>query len=340
MIVQALGQLVLGCVQHNVVHKFAVMQHLFAVLICVVIPVDHIGFAVVVDQIFGDELAHADRTARQRRIAELRILLLQQITVNRLQIEYVPAALDIVNPRLPEQTKQIHTTQRDVAETVELRLVPVNAVCARAVLELLPQYVGIYIVELVLLQHAGDDRREHLRDLLVAFLAGKDVRLRDALDAVRVLADDDVEQPSGRGFHAVACALFLHPFPMADFPPLLQLHDPRVKLGLSGHVAGQGRVCLVDALLRHLPHRLRLPAGYKPLHRVSAGRVRRHVAPVVHLLLHLLLPLLHAHDGRRIDLRRLHGGLGRLRLRRFLYRPSELLLFGPLEFFCHFILQT
>ena len=111
-------------------------------------------------------------------------------------------------------------------------------------------------LELVLLEHHGQDLRQLPRLHAVALLAGQHRRLRIAVHGIRVLGEDAVHQPAaGRlGVSGVAALpVFLHLLPVPHFPELLVVDDAALQMRLALLVFFQD--------LRRLTHLLRPDSG-------------------------------------------------------------------------------
>ena len=214
------------------------MQNGPAAFFFLVVPVHDGGLvrgvhAVVVEVAAGREAA-APELALQLGPA-----LDQGLVVGQLHMEEVPAALEIGDPRLPEEVQGVHPGHGHVPQTVQLLPVPEDPVEGHAGLELLPPVVGPDPGEVVLGQDHGDDLGQQGGLLRVVRRPGQAGGLGIGVHGVGVLGEQDVHQPGGLGLEPRG-ALLGDVLPVAELPELLVFDDPALQVGLSGPVAPEG----------------------------------------------------------------------------------------------------
>ena len=218
---------VLRGIKHLVPDELAVVQDVPAIPPAPVIDLDHRGLVLCLHAVIVEELAAHETVAFQLAL-DLGILLLQHILVHQLCVEQVPALLDIRHTGLPVQVQQIDPRDADIAQAVQLILVPYHLEAAGAGLALLPHGIGVHGLEIILLQDAGDDRAEHRGLLGVRLLPGPDVGFRVGLHGVRMFRYDNIVHPGASAGEASICAdvglrLLLHGVP--QLPPILTGDD-------------------------------------------------------------------------------------------------------------------
>ena len=202
-----------------------------------VVPVDH---GALVGGVHGlvVEIPARRKAAAAQLSRKLRPLLDQRLVVRQLHVKEIPALLQVGDPRLPIEIQRIDAFDRNVAPAAVPAPVPEDAVDGNARLELLPPVVGPGLLKVVLIQNHGQDLGKKLRLGLVVRSAGETGGLGVGVHRVRVLREDDVDQP-GRARLEGGGALFGDVFPVAKPPELLVLNDPAVQPGLSGPVLPQ-----------------------------------------------------------------------------------------------------
>ena len=243
------GRVVFGAREDDVVDVLAEVQDGPAVLDALVVDVHDIALAVGRDAVVAEK-------ARERPVLssefalELRIAPLELPVVPQLDVEKVPALLDVPHAGLPEHAEQVAALDPDIAQTVVPVGVPGDLVHAGAGLELVPPGVGVDLLEAGLLHDHGQHVGEHVRLLPVAGLAGQDQRLGVVFHGVGVLGDDDVVQPSALGpkLPAEADVLLRLLGLVAQLPPLLGGHDAPLEAGLAVFVLLQDGVELPESL--------------------------------------------------------------------------------------------
>ena len=233
----------------------------------------------------------------------------------------MPGLLDVTDPRLPEDVQRIDLADCNIAQAAQFVFIPEHAINARALLQLLPQHVGIRLLKVVLLQNYRHNAAQPLGLLLVAHFPGPDVGFRERLDAIRVLGNDAVEQPCRRGPVVQLVAGLVEIIPVPQFPPLLAGNHPRVLPCLARPVALQYAPRLEQLLLPHMHlhrkahgHRAPRPGRSQPVrqcrpfrphsrdsHRVTCPRLRR-----LHCRLHLGRTVAYLHLRPHLHRQALH----------------------------------
>ena len=100
-LVHLLYGLVLRCVDHLIINKFAVLQHPLA--LCVVLVVVHLHHSCLVlraDCVIVEEFG-ADKSLPLQLTIQLRVPLLQYLLLHQFRLEEIPAVLNVLHTRLP-----------------------------------------------------------------------------------------------------------------------------------------------------------------------------------------------------------------------------------------------
>ena len=235
---------VLCGIQHRFPHILAVLQHLPAIHLRVIVPVHHQRLVGGIHRVVI-EIAAQGHVAPAQLSLQLGIGRQQLLVVLQFGREEVGALLDVGDAGGPEQVQQIHPLHADVAQAVQLAAVPEYTVHGAAGFQLVPPGGGIGALELVLLQDHRQDAAQPLGLQPVVRLAGQHGGGGVAVHGVGVLGQDTVHQPSagGLGVSAVAALpLLLHLFPVAQLPELLVVDDALLQMQLSMLVHFQDRV--------------------------------------------------------------------------------------------------
>ena len=227
--------IVLGSIKDNVADELAILQRLSALYVLVIVNVNDRVLVLGRYVIVVKELGAAEGLPLELAF-KLGILSLKHVLVVKLGMEEITRALNIGNARLPIYVEDIHLLNADIAEPVQLRLVPYRLIYARALLDLLPHYIGIGVLKVVLLKHTRYDRGKHTRLASVAALTREYIRLGVSLHSVGVLRYQYVMKPARRALIAAVRAdvgvLFLL-YGVAELPPILRSHNARLGLNLA-----------------------------------------------------------------------------------------------------------
>ena len=246
-------------IQHRISHEFAVLQHPPSILPGVIVPVHHQhlpgGIHCVVIQIPAQ-----GPSAPVRLALCLGIPLLQRLPVLQLRGKKVGRILNIRHPRLPEQVQQIHPSDGDVPQPIELCGVPKHAVHGAPGFQLVPPRTGIRPLESVFLQDHRQNACQLSGLLPISWLPGQHRGLRIAVHGVCVLGKNALHQPPAGGLWICGIAALsglFHLLPVPQLPELLVVDDPLLQLPLSCMIAAQD-ICRTAHLLRADPRPLRL----------------------------------------------------------------------------------
>ena len=219
---------VLGRGKDRLAHEFAEVEHAFSVLDLLVVPVHHERLVRRIHLIVRLVLADKGVVA-SKRVADLRIPLPDHVVVHQLRVEQVFAFLDVGHARFPEEVEQIDLPDGYIPESVELGAVPEHAPSHRSLLHLRPARIGIGLLEIVLFEDHRHDAGQHRRLGAVVRLSWPDSRLRERRHGVRVLAHNDVEEPSRPPLWVVWIPARTHFLPVLELPPLLAGNEPLFK---------------------------------------------------------------------------------------------------------------
>ena len=149
MVIQGLTFVFRG-IQNLVPHKFAVVQNLSPALVFVVVVVDYGVHTLRGDVVVVQEFGRLKYVVFQLAL-QLRILADQLISVLQVGHKEMLALLDIRNARLPEKIQQIDPVYADIAQSVQLALVPGDLIAACPGLNLLPHVIRVCTLKSILL---------------------------------------------------------------------------------------------------------------------------------------------------------------------------------------------
>ena len=187
--------IVLGSIKDNVADELAILQRFSALYVLVIVNVNDrvlvLGRHVIVVKELG-----ADKGLTLELTLKLGIFALKHVLVVKLGMEEITGTLNIGHARLPIYVEDIHLLNADIAEPVQLRLVPYRLIYARTLLDLLPHYVTISVLKVVLLKHTRYDRGKHTRLATVSALTREYIRLGVSLHSVGVLRYQHVMKPA------------------------------------------------------------------------------------------------------------------------------------------------
>ena len=283
------GRVVLAGIQHHAVAVFAVVQHrLSAGQGLFVVPVHHHALVAGVQAVVVDVLCHVQAVAGVS--LELWVLAFQLVVVGQAQAEQVRAVLHVLHARLPVQHQDVDALDADLAQSAPRRRVPEHALHAGSGLELAPPGVAVGRLVVALLQHRGQDLRQHLGGRLVVRCARQHVRLRVVVHGIGVLVGNAVEQPPAGRLRLAFHHLVLVVLPVSHPEPQLVFDDAFVQRGLARLVLLQQVVCLPHLVLTDC---FRFVRGFlrpcrKQLH---AHRHLRRLSALHHPVRHLLAAL-------------------------------------------------
>ena len=162
-------------------------------------------------------------------------------------MEQVSGSLDVRDATLPEQVDDIHLSDRNVTQAIQLLLIPEDTVDAGTCFELVVPDIVIGLLKVILLQDHRDDGAEHLCLCLVSFLSREDIGRGEVIHSICVFVGNSIEQPAGGRLYLIGLSLS-HALPVTELVPLLILYDSLLKVGLAFLVLVQGELCCLDLL--------------------------------------------------------------------------------------------
>ena len=247
------------------------MQHPAPVLVLFVVPVHHhrlvallpVVLVVIFHGLYAPPAPHV--------LHLVPVGVPERFDGHHRQAEKVPAVLDVLHPRLPEQVQQVHAAHVNVPRAVVHPRVPENALHPRAKLELVPPHGVVHRFIAVFLQHHRQNVGQLFGLPLIVPGPGQHHRLGIVVHGVRVLVQQRIEQPrAGRAYFLALAGPPRHFLPVPQLPPLFIARNAAVQHRLALLVAHQPRRGLLDVLhadpgkhalfpglfhaLRHLPH--------------------------------------------------------------------------------------
>ena len=243
---------VLAGVEHGIAYELAVLQNFPPACHRVVIPVHHQRFARPARRVFGAVLGQGE-VRLQVGVLQLGIALHQRFPVQRGHQEHIPALLNILDARLPEQVRQVDAGNRHVAQAVPFAAVPINGVYAGAMLVLFPRLAAVHFLKMILFQYHRQDAGQPAGLLLVALLPGQNDGFGVSVHHVGMLAHDHVHQPFGGAFRGVGIALLQHGIPGVALPPHFVGDEPGFQPGFPRLILFQGLRRFQDPVRGHAP---------------------------------------------------------------------------------------
>ena len=231
--------LVLRSIQNDVVYILYKLQRTLAVILGMVVPIDHHALLGRIHVVIVQILRKCDAVTA-KFTHTLRISLFKERIVHKLGMEQMRRLLDIRNARLPEEVDKVNLLDTDVPKTVVLATIPEYSLGASAMLEHIPRDIGVGLLIPVLLHNHRNDSGE-LRCLgLVIRLSRLYITRRIRIHHITVSALDTAPQPCGCRLELLLRIL------LVDIPPLSQLPELFVCNNLLFESRFTGLVLLKD----------------------------------------------------------------------------------------------